>query len=78
VIKYFRFLHFFAALEGYIKLERLKGTTKLNHFALKAKLYAHALRRAFDSLQAFQLAPGMYYRVIIYSFRIFVLRKVRS
>jgi len=31
--------HFFAALYGYIKLELLKGTTKLNHFALKAKLY---------------------------------------
>lgn len=30
--------HFFATLCGYIKLELLKGTTKLNHFALKAKL----------------------------------------
>ena len=51
--------HFFAALEGYITLERLKGTTTLNHFALKAKLYALALRSAFDSLQAFHAAPGM-------------------
>ena len=31
--------HFFAALCGYIKLELLKTDTKLNHFALKAKLY---------------------------------------
>lgn len=51
--------HLFAALEGYIKLERLKLTMKLNHFALKAKLYAHALRSAFDALQAIQAAPGM-------------------
>jgi len=49
--------HFFAALEGYIKLERLKVKTKLNHFALKAKLYARALRSAFDTLQALQSAP---------------------
>ena len=69
--------HFFAALEGYIKLERLKCTTTLNHFALKAKRYAHALRSAFDSLQAFQLAPGMYYGTTMCLFRTFVLRKVR-
>jgi IS4 transposase len=43
--------HFFAALEGYIKLERLKVKTKLNHFALKARLYTQALRSAFDTLQ---------------------------
>jgi len=49
--------HFFAALDGYIKLERLKGTTKLNHFALKAKLYAQALRSAFDTLQTLQATP---------------------
>jgi len=48
--------HFFAALDGYIKLERLKVKTKLNHFALKAKLYAQALRSAFGSLQELQAA----------------------
>jgi hypothetical protein len=30
--------HFFAALCGFLKLERLKRKTKLNHFALKSKL----------------------------------------
>jgi hypothetical protein len=35
--------HFFAALCGYIKLELLKGNTKLNHFALKSKLYVRAI-----------------------------------
>jgi hypothetical protein len=47
--------HFFAALCGFVKLERLKGKTKLNHFALKAKLYLPALHSAFSTLR--QLAP---------------------
>ena len=43
--------HFFAALCGYIKLERLKIKTKLNHFALKSKLYLKALMTAFQTLR---------------------------
>ena len=43
--------HFFAALCGLIKLERLKGQTKLNHFALKSKLYLSALHAAFSTLR---------------------------
>jgi hypothetical protein len=43
--------HFFAALCGYIKLELLKGDTKLNHFALKAKLYLHATHAAYAKLR---------------------------
>jgi Transposase DDE domain. len=43
--------HFFASLCGYIKLELLKGDTKLNHFALKSKLYLHALQSAFAALR---------------------------
>jgi hypothetical protein len=42
--------HFFAALCGYIKLERLKIKTKQNHFALKSKLYLKALLSAFQTL----------------------------
>jgi hypothetical protein len=42
--------HFFAALCGYIKLERLKINTKQNHFALKSKLYLKALLSAFQTL----------------------------
>jgi len=42
--------HFFAALCGYIKLERLKMSTHLNHFALKSKLYTQALHAAFTAL----------------------------
>ena len=47
--------HFFAALCGYIKLELLKGDTKLNHFALKSKLYLRAIQSAFAALR--QLNP---------------------
>ena len=46
--------HFFAALCGYIKLELLKGDTKLNHFALKSKLYLRAIQSAFAALRELQ------------------------
>jgi DDE superfamily endonuclease len=49
--------HFFAALCGFIKLERLKMRTKLNHFALKSKLYLNALRSAFATLQTLTPVP---------------------
>ena len=43
--------HFFAALCAFTKLEMLKSTTKLNHFALKTKLYVNALQVAFSTLR---------------------------
>lgn len=46
--------HVFAALCGYIKLELLKGSTKLNHFALKSKLYLRAVQVAFETLRGLQ------------------------
>lgn len=46
--------HFFAALCGYIKLELLKVSTKLNHFALKSKLYLRAIQVALDTLRELQ------------------------
>lgn len=49
--------HFFAALCGFVKLERLKMRTNLNHFALKSKLYVNALRSAFATLQT--LSPAL-------------------
>jgi hypothetical protein len=48
--------HFFAALCGYIKLELLKGDTKLNHFALKSKLYLRAIQSAYAALR--ELSPA--------------------
>ncbi len=47
--------HLFAALCGYAKLEMLKVETKLNHFAIKSKLYLNALHSAFSTLR--QLNP---------------------
>ena len=46
--------HFFASLCAYIKLEMLKVSTKINHFALKSKLYLRALRTAFETLSQLQ------------------------
>jgi hypothetical protein len=46
--------HFFAALCAYVKLESLKSATKLNHFAIKAKLYLTAIKTAYDALAALQ------------------------
>jgi len=48
--------HFFAALCSYIKLELLRATTKLNHFALKSKLYMQALQVALNALRELQPA----------------------
>jgi len=46
--------HFFAALYAFVKLEMLKQQTKLNHYALKTKLYLAALQAAFLELRKFQ------------------------
>jgi hypothetical protein len=46
--------HLFAALCAFIKLEWLRKTTKLNHFALKSKLYVAALHSAYAILRQFQ------------------------
>jgi len=43
--------HFFAALCGYVKLELLKGSTKLNHFALRSKIYLQAIHSAYAELR---------------------------
>ena len=48
--------HLFASFYGYIKLELLKVSTKLNHFAFKSQLYLRALQVAFDALR--QLQPA--------------------
>jgi hypothetical protein len=50
--------HFFAALCGFIKLERLKMKTQLNHFTLKTKLYLNALHSAFATLRALTPVQG--------------------
>lgn len=46
--------HLFASFCGYIKLELLKVSTQLNHFALKSQLYLRALQVAFAALHQLQ------------------------
>lgn len=46
--------HFFVALCTFVKLEWLRTRTKLNHYALKSKIYLSALLSAFQTLQALQ------------------------
>jgi hypothetical protein len=46
--------HLFASLCPYVKLEWLRKTTNLNHFALKTKLYVAALHSAFATLRPLQ------------------------
>jgi hypothetical protein len=46
--------HLFASLLAYVKLERLKFVHKLNHFALKAKVYLAAVKIAWKQLGEFK------------------------
>ncbi len=43
--------HFFASIYAFFKLEQLKLKYKLNHFALRTKLYMEALKSSFTELQ---------------------------
>ena len=48
--------HLFAAILAYVKLEQLKFTTHLNHFAMKSKLYLAAIKAAFKELELLKQA----------------------
>lgn len=48
--------HLFASILAYVKFERLKFAHKLNHFALKSKLYLSAVKAAFKELSILRLA----------------------
>ena len=48
--------HFFASIVAFVKLEALRTSMRLNHFALKGKLYQAALARALQQLQQFKAA----------------------
>jgi hypothetical protein len=43
--------YLFASLLAYIKPERLKFIHRLNHFALKSKIYFRALKNAWKELE---------------------------
>lgn len=52
--------HIFASLYAYFKFELLKMKTQLNHFAIKSKIYLHALKNAFQELQNIKGSPSLH------------------
>lgn len=48
--------HLFSSIIAVFKMEKLKISKKLNHFALKARLYASAIQSAFSELQRIKAA----------------------
>lgn len=50
--------HCFASIYAFVKLERMKLATKLNHFALRSRLYLKAVRAAFQELQGLRLVDA--------------------
>jgi hypothetical protein len=49
--------HIFASIMAYVKLEKIKFSSKLNHFAMKSKIYLAALKAAFKELIAVKASP---------------------
>jgi hypothetical protein len=43
--------HCFAAIYAFVKLEKLRIRTTLNHFAIKGQIYIEALKIAYDNLE---------------------------
>jgi hypothetical protein len=53
--------HCFASIYAFVKLERMKLATKMNHFALRSRLCLKAVQAAFQELQSLRLVstePG--------------------
>jgi len=48
--------HVFASIWAFVKLERMKLTTKMNHFALRSHLCVRAVQAAFQELQDLRLS----------------------
>lgn len=44
--------HLFASILAYVKMEKLKFIQRLNHFAIKSKIYLAATKAAFNELNA--------------------------
>ena len=51
--------HVFASIYAFVKLEVLRVEVKLNHFALRSKLYLKALQASFDELRRLKLMSGL-------------------
>lgn len=44
--------HFFTAIYAFFRLEQLKTSSNMNHFALRSKLYLKAVKTAYDELKS--------------------------
>lgn len=51
--------HVFASIYAFVKLEALRRQTKLNHFALRSKLYFKALQASFQELNRLKEQSGL-------------------
>lgn len=51
--------HVFAAIYAFVKLECLRVEVKLNHFALRSKLYIKALQASFQELSRLKVMAGL-------------------
>lgn len=51
--------HVFASIYAFVKLETLRCQTKLNHFALRSKLYFKALQASFQELNRLKEQSGL-------------------
>ncbi|MDR1287539.1 MAG: transposase [Treponema sp.] len=49
--------HIFAAIFGFVKLEKLKVSKKINHFAIKTMIYMASLKTALSAYDSFVNAP---------------------
>lgn len=59
--------HIFASMLAFCQLERLKMKEKLNHFALKAKLYINAMKASFQQFNSLNSIDQEVARLINYS-----------
>ena len=50
--------HCFAAIYAFVNLERMKLATKMNHFAMRSRMYLKAVQAAFKELQSLRLASA--------------------
>jgi len=41
----------FAAISAFLKLEKIKIRSKLNHFSIKPQIYSKELKTAYDELE---------------------------
>jgi hypothetical protein len=57
--------HFFASICAFVKLERMKISTKTNHFDLRSRIYLRAIQAAYKELRRLQVHPSFELRLCV-------------